>query len=121
MNIEDYKTGMRVVYANGEVGIVFTEFGIVALGSGYNLLEAPLSDVDRAGWNITAVHTAPQSYSNLLHLEKKGPKIWSSLTGAIQKKRELLAVQIEEVAGQLEALKLLDVELSTELGRARGL
>lgn len=120
MKVEDYKTGMRVLYANGQVGMVMKDLGVVLFEDGYNFIEDTDSGIDRAGWNISKVYLAPTAYSEILNLARKGPKVWSNELSKLLGKRETLTLQINEVKAQLKSLEDEETQLVSEINKARG-
>lgn len=84
MKKEDLKTGMRVVYANGEVGIVLADVDVIGLKDGgyvfisqhdHNLSQVEANTED--GWHVVEIYEGYVRNANVLDFDRKGALIWA--------------------------------------------
>lgn len=104
----DFKTGMRVVHRNGDVGIVLKDIGVIAYIDGFNVLSSFNSMLceDREEWDIVEVYEGYTKNRRLVDFSQKGKLIWKESTETqAQKELRTLQEQISKLQEQANKIQ----------------
>lgn len=106
-NVDEFRTGMRVVYRNGEVGIVLKDIKVIGLQGAFNSLPEQYEfEKDEDGWTIDEVYSGFKNHSSVLVFEKKGALLWKrEVETEAQKRVKELEQTILNAQKQLAELK----------------
>lgn len=113
MKKEDLKTGMRVIYANGGVGIVLADINVIGLkGGGFcyaddfdeNLKHLYTNDED--GWYLVKVYEGFDRSVFVLDFNKMGRLLWERKPEKSESQKQLDNVMAKLAELQKEAEQL---------------
>lgn len=108
-NVDEFRTGQRVVYRNGEVGIVLKDIEVIGLKDGFNLIPKQ-NQFEYSAFNenytIDKIYKGFTSNAHVLDFNELGELIWKrEVETEAQKKVKELEQTIFNAQKQLAELK----------------
>lgn len=99
--VKDLETGMRIQYANGEVGIVIKDLEVIIFKESWIKLQDAFNNGLPDKWKAEKVFSRPIGINRLLNFDYVGNLLWDSKDQEIIK----LENEVKELQAKIDRLK----------------